>query len=447
MATSRRAVCFRLLAGLTLLSACTDAHVTAADADGAFGADVEADATPDAPTDALPDADAAPDVLPDADAAPDAAPDTLPDADAAPDAAPPLWLLAPRRGTLAFMPGDACPTGWHVLESARGRLIKGTSEGSQVGLTVGTALTSTQPPVHTHAFTTQISIAATDISGATACCTGGFGMAGTHPLSGSTEPAADGMPTVHEVLCEIDAVDLGEDGHPFPAGAILFFNAVECPAGFENLAAADGRFIVGTPAGGTPGATVGSPLASGEIHVHPHQISASIDVGEKSIAAAGGGNHGLAAKGAHGFSVLSLQSGSGWPYIQLFACRALPNPSPPGPVIVDDSALPSGAVAWFESTSCPAGWSPASDYQGRLGVALAPNAAPATLGTPLAPFEDRLHSHGFAGTFDLPEQQVALVAGCCNKSPGAKGSYAYSGTSGPAAGGLAYLTLTACARD
>lgn len=45
-----------------------------------------------------------------------------------------------------------------------------------------------------------------------------------------------------------------------PAGAVNFFNLITCPEGWEPLEVADGRVMVGVPAGGLVGATVGSAL-------------------------------------------------------------------------------------------------------------------------------------------------------------------------------------------
>jgi hypothetical protein len=345
------------------------------------------------------------------------------------------------------MPGDACPAGWHVFEPARGRLLKATSAFDEVGVTVGAALSESAPPTHAHTFSTQISIGATGIAGATGCCTGGPGAAGAYPLTGATAAATDGMPVVFEVLCEVDAPAAAVDGHPYPAGAITFFNRETCPPGFDNVPEADGRFLVGTPLGGNPGVVVGSALSSGASVVHAHALGASIDVAQKSLAAAGGGNKELAAKGLHSFSVLSAQTDASWPYIQLLLCRAQSAAAPPPAALVDDSALASGALGWFETPDCPAGWSPTPDHPGRLSAGLAAGAAPASVGAPLAPGESRTHSHAFSGSFTLPERQVALLAGCCNNSPGGKGTYSYSGTTDAAASGLPYLTLTACARD
>jgi hypothetical protein len=49
---------------------------------------------------------------------------------------------------------------------------------------------------------------------------------------------------------------------PFPTGAVMFFNLSACPSGWSVLAAAQGRYLVGLPAGGTLGGTDGTALTN-----------------------------------------------------------------------------------------------------------------------------------------------------------------------------------------
>lgn len=61
-----------------------------------------------------------------------------------------------------------------------------------------------------------------------------------------------------------------------PAGAVLHFDLPACPAGWSPYSAAQGRTIVGTPAGGTNGAQVGSALGDQEnraVGKHGHGIT------------------------------------------------------------------------------------------------------------------------------------------------------------------------------
>jgi hypothetical protein len=55
-----------------------------------------------------------------------------------------------------------------------------------------------------------------------------------------------------------------------PTGAVTFFNATACPAGWTEYTAARGRAIVGMPAGGTLADAVGTALTNVENRAHAH---------------------------------------------------------------------------------------------------------------------------------------------------------------------------------
>lgn len=71
----------------------------------------------------------------------------------------------------------------------------------------------------------------------------------------------------------------GVSGGTTPSGAVMFFNLASCPSGWSELTAAQGRFILSRPAGGTLGATVGSALANQEARkagAHWHGVANAI---------------------------------------------------------------------------------------------------------------------------------------------------------------------------
>lgn len=61
--------------------------------------------------------------------------------------------------------------------------------------------------------------------------------------------------------------------HGMPAGTVAFFDRTDCPAGWQPLEAAQGRTLVGRPAGGSLGGTRGTPLLDLEIPAHVHHLS------------------------------------------------------------------------------------------------------------------------------------------------------------------------------
>lgn len=61
-----------------------------------------------------------------------------------------------------------------------------------------------------------------------------------------------------------------------PAGSVMFFDLPSCPPGWSELTQARGRYLVGLPAAGTPGAAVGTALSDQEnraVGEHGHGIA------------------------------------------------------------------------------------------------------------------------------------------------------------------------------
>ncbi|MBI5151721.1 MAG: LamG domain-containing protein, partial [Candidatus Pacebacteria bacterium] len=122
---------------------------------------------------------------------------------------------------------------------------------------------------------------------------------------------------------------------PETQGQIAAF-ASTCPAGWTEYTAARGRYIVGTPASGTIGATVGTALSNTEnrpVGQHNHGIT---DPGHthsiNTSGAAGGANGGLAQGGPYTYNAINSSTtgvtinnegsvaGTNAPYIQLTYC-------------------------------------------------------------------------------------------------------------------------------
>jgi hypothetical protein len=57
-----------------------------------------------------------------------------------------------------------------------------------------------------------------------------------------------------------------------PSGAVMMFDLSACPSGWTELTQARGRALVGLPAGGTGGGTVGTPLGNLEDRAHSHAV-------------------------------------------------------------------------------------------------------------------------------------------------------------------------------
>lgn len=134
---------------------------------------------------------------------------------------------------------------------------------------------------------------------------------------------ADGTQALGRVLTS-DAFGRASWQAPMtPPGAIMFFNAPVCPAGWSELASARGRYIVGLPNAGTLGATMGlalSDLENRPVGRHTHTIT--------SIAGGKGSNGGTSANSAVGdpagnitTNAAGAVAGTNAPYIQLLVCQ------------------------------------------------------------------------------------------------------------------------------
>ncbi len=107
-------------------------------------------------------------------------------------------------------------------------------------------------------------------------------------------------------------------------------------------------------------------------------------------------------------------------------------------------ALPVGALAWFNTGNCPAGWAAESTVIGRTIVPSDPAGAGQTDGVPLAPGEDRVHSHGITGSATTGAVSFAGIVGCCNSGLSAAGTWDVTGSALPASSGIPYVQLRAC---
>jgi len=84
-----------------------------------------------------------------------------------------------------------------------------------------------------------------------------------------------GAPVAGNVLTS-DAAGLASWQGVLPAGMVSFFNLATCPAGWTELTAARGRYLVGLPSGGTLGGTDGTALSNLEdrpVGQHSHTIN------------------------------------------------------------------------------------------------------------------------------------------------------------------------------
>ena len=124
-----------------------------------------------------------------------------------------------------------------------------------------------------------------------------------------------------------------------PSGAVMFFTLSSCPSGWSALGAAQGRYLVGLPAGGTLGGTEGTPLTNLEnrstgshVHgvvnlVHTHDVTYSVNSGSGPLIPDGGYYKSGSLDIVTSPPTYTVQpptgsvAGTNAPYLQLLVCR------------------------------------------------------------------------------------------------------------------------------
>lgn len=191
--------------------------------------------------------------------------------------------------TVAYFNGS-CPAGWSNtgLGAASGRFIVPTMPGGGVGSFSGTALSALQAPTHEHRLAVgSITVSSKRFILIDGCCNESLGSSGVHTMSGSASPAPENLPYVQYNVCMKQAAP--EPGTIVPAGVTTFHVLPSCPEGWDTVAGAAGRYIVGLHSTGLPAATYGGkPLTPGEVRTHGHTMNGSIDLPRHNIAGASG---------------------------------------------------------------------------------------------------------------------------------------------------------------
>jgi len=270
-------------------------------------------------------------------------------------------------------------------------------------------------------------------------------LAGCAGCAGCASGAGGSGGVDAELDAEVDAARLVGDG--LPQGAVSFFRAPACPAGWEAFGAARGRTIVPEPEGadaGVPGrlATEGAPLTSGEMRSHEHGITGSVSVpATQFVGVAGAGNGNLGGAGTAPLTGSTDSATAVTPYTQLLVCEktAVATAGAPAP--------PRGLLLFFPG-GCPTGWSRAGLTGGRYLIAL-PRGGSAGIfgGNPLGTGERREHSHAVTGSVSTTSHGIALASGCCANGYAQNGTYQWMTTTGGATAGLPYIQLLQCQKD
>jgi hypothetical protein len=216
-----------------------------------------------------------------------------------------------------------------VLRDASGNFSAGTITASLNGNATGTAANVTG--------TVAVANGGTDATTAAQARTNlGLGTAATQNVGTSANHVVqlDGS-------AKIPAVDGSQLLNVLPTGMVMAFRLSACPTGWTALAAAQGRYIVGMPTGGTLEGTVGTALTNLEnrpVGQHTHAVtdpghshsyfqrgyrSNGMDNSTHYPFADGNGSTDSTGSSGTGISIQNSGSvaGTNAPYIQLLYCE------------------------------------------------------------------------------------------------------------------------------
>lgn len=223
----------------------------------------------------------------------------------------------PEEATM-FFNLNVCPSGWESYSEADGRLLVPMPTGA--GQQVNNGLAPGAEPQHKHSFDASIELTSVSYVLVAGCGNNCLARADRYPFNGITDPGGTGLPYVQLNVC----IKTGTvSGGTIPTGLMSYFFRRRCPGGWQQVLPAQGRMLVGLPAGGAPEASFGGPpLAPGSDRSHRHPFSGSVSTRKQDIAGAPGccaGGYG--GNGSYQYNGVSGDSSSNWPYIQLLLCR------------------------------------------------------------------------------------------------------------------------------
>jgi hypothetical protein len=225
------------------------------------------------------------------------------------------------QGAVSFFRTEACPSGWAPYDAAAGRFVVPTVGNEVGGIPHGQPLASGEDRTHLHDIAASFTLEATSFAGIAGEANHGVAAAGTATFSTVTEPASTGLPYVQLRACKkLDpAVPRAT---PLPAGMQVFIDAPGCPEGWKQVAASQGRFLVGLPAGAPADTTFGGAPLAGALPKHAHAGATQLVTTPHGIALASGCcANGYAKNGTYDATADAAATETALPYVALLSCE------------------------------------------------------------------------------------------------------------------------------
>lgn len=334
-----------------------------------------------------------------------------------------------------------CPDRWTEAGYALGRLVLGTNDPGEVGRAAGTPMADATLPAHDHGF---------DVSG-TVGSRSWFnlpfgseprGAGGGVSAESTTAPAAVALPFIQFLICEHTAAPAADS---LPFGAVGFFNAGSCPADWQPVDQADGRFLLPAGADLSPGYATEETWDPARPPTHTHRLSSSFETGEAERENFEGTASGFAQPGRVALDGTAAAAGPVLPFVSLLVCERVEG-------FGNSGGVPPGTTIFFGSKDCPSGWGETIGADGRLIVGIGGNGTQgATFGAdPIdsGPTKVR-HRHAFSGSVELHRATDGAAAqdGRPRIEYVTAGPFDFNGVSDRATEAVPYLVLQSCTKE
>jgi hypothetical protein len=227
-------------------------------------------------------------------------------------------------GAISFFNSPSCPSGWAPFSEGGGRISVPTIGSDQPLIVKGAPLKDGEDRAHGHSIQAEASLTAVSYVGAAGGGNHGVAQAKTVTILATGEKVSSGLPYVQLLTCKKLAQPRA-GAAPIPHGLLIFYNGTECPEGFTQPMATQGRMMVGAPDGAPTGLSFGgTSLKSGEGRAHTHDVSGTLTTTSHGIALASGCcGDGYAKNGDYPYAGNAEEERVELPTVQVLQCQKM----------------------------------------------------------------------------------------------------------------------------